>query len=63
MEVFSDPNHVTQENYFIQDQGEQRYGIIGMSHGLVLLLVIFVGRMKDGDEIIPDYFSEKGERL
>ena len=52
IEVFSDPNHVTQENYFIEDQGEQRYGIIGLSLGLVLLLVVFVERTEAGVETI-----------
>jgi uncharacterized DUF497 family protein len=43
-EVFSDPNHVVNENYFIEDQGEQRYGIIGLTRNVVLLLVVFVDR-------------------
>jgi hypothetical protein len=32
--VFSDPNQVTLENYFIEDQGERRYGILGLTGGL-----------------------------
>jgi uncharacterized DUF497 family protein len=42
--VFSDPNHVVNENYFIEDQGEQRYGVIGLTRNVVLLLVVFVDR-------------------
>jgi hypothetical protein len=47
-EVFGDPNQVTVENYFIEDQGGQRYGIIGMTRGMVLLLVVFVDRTGPG---------------
>lgn len=43
-EVFSDPNHVTNENYHIQDQGEQRYATIGLTLNVLLLLVVFVDR-------------------
>ncbi len=46
--MFGDPNHVTVENYFFEDQGEQRYGIIGMTRGMVLLLVAFVDRTEAG---------------
>jgi uncharacterized DUF497 family protein len=42
--VFSDPNQVTSENYFVEDQGEQRYSVIGLSLSVVLLLVVFVDR-------------------
>jgi uncharacterized DUF497 family protein len=42
--VFNDPNHVVNENYFIEDQGEQRYGVIGLTRNVVLLLVVFVDR-------------------
>ncbi len=52
--MFSDPNQVTVENYFIEDQGEQRYGIIGMTRGMVLLLVVFVDRTESAS-------SGKGE--
>ena len=47
-EVFRDPNHITNEDYFIEDQGEQRYGIIGLSLNVVLLLVVFVDRTEVG---------------
>jgi uncharacterized DUF497 family protein len=43
-EVFSDPCHITTENYFIGDEGEQRYATIGMTRDCVLLLVVFVER-------------------
>jgi uncharacterized protein (DUF4415 family) len=39
VEVFNDPNQVVSENYYVQDQAEQRHQVIGMTHGLVLLLV------------------------
>jgi len=40
--VFDDPNHVVSENYFMEETGEQRFQIIGMSRNLALLLVVFV---------------------
>ena len=43
-EVFSDPGHITTENYFIEDEGEQRYGTIGLTRHGILLLVVFVER-------------------
>lgn len=41
-EIFNDPSHVAGENYFMEEAGEQRYQMIGMTQGLVLLLVVFV---------------------
>ena len=40
-EIFDDPNQVVGENYFMEDAGEQRFQIIGMTRGLVLLRVVF----------------------
>ena len=40
--IFDDPNHVVGDNYFMEETGEQRFQIIGMSRNLVLLLVVFV---------------------
>jgi uncharacterized DUF497 family protein len=51
-EVFEDPHHVVGENYFIEDQGEQRYQVIGMTGKLLLLVVVFVDRSDAGMEII-----------
>jgi uncharacterized DUF497 family protein len=34
------PNQIVAEKYFVE--GEQRYQIIGMTKGLVLLLVVYV---------------------
>ena len=51
-EVFNDPNHVAKENYFIEDQGEQRYGVIGLTANVVLLLVVFVDRSEGNVEIV-----------
>jgi uncharacterized DUF497 family protein len=51
VEVFGDPNHVVTENYFFQQEGEQRYQMIGMAGNLVLLLVIFVDRSGEEEEV------------
>lgn len=51
-EVFDDPNHVVSEKYFIADDGEQRYQIIGTARNLALLLVVFVDRSELGSERI-----------
>ena len=51
-EVFDDPNHVAGENYFFDKSGEQRYQIIGMTRGMVLLLVVFVDRSRPDRDVI-----------
>ena len=51
-EVFDDPNHVVGDNYFIENNGEQRYQVIGMTQKLVLLLVVFVDRRHVDVEVI-----------
>jgi uncharacterized DUF497 family protein len=51
-EVFGDPHHVAGENYFIEDQGEQRYQVIGMTRKFLLLLVVFVDRGHADGEVI-----------
>jgi hypothetical protein len=61
-EVFSDPNQVTIENYFIEDQGEQRYATIGLTQGLVLLLVVFVDRTEADIETIHIVSARKAEK-
>ena len=48
--IFDDPNHVVTEDCFVEE--EQRYQAIGMSGGLVLLLVVFVDRSGPAEEII-----------
>jgi len=48
-EIFDDPNHVAGDNYFMEEMGEQRFQIIGMTRKLVLLLVVFV---EPGAEVI-----------
>jgi uncharacterized DUF497 family protein len=60
-EVFSDPNHVVNENYFIEDQGEQRYGIIGLTMNVVLLLVVFVDRTEADVEAIHIISARKAD--
>lgn len=52
VEVFDDPNHVVGENYFLEESGEQRFQIIGMTRKLVLLLVVFVERGSDVIRIV-----------
>jgi len=51
-EVFDDPYQVVLENYFFQDEREQRLQIIGMTRKLVLLLVVYVERLEDEEEVI-----------
>lgn len=51
-EIFDDPNHVVGENYFMEEAGEQRFQIIGMTRNLVLLLVVFVERGADVIRIV-----------
>ncbi|MBL8220768.1 MAG: BrnT family toxin [Bryobacterales bacterium] len=51
-QVFDDPNHVVSENYYVDQDGEQRYQIIGMTRGLLLLLVVFVDRGDADGEVI-----------
>ena len=41
-QVFDDPNHVVGDNYFMEEAGEQRFQIIGVTRNLALLLVVFV---------------------
>ncbi len=57
--VFTDPNQVTLENCYIEDQGEQRYGIIGLTFDLVLLLVVFVDRSGAHVETFPIISARK----
>ena len=35
--MFDDPQRVIQENYFVEDQGEQRHHVIGVTRSLVLI--------------------------
>src|SRR5579875_751173 len=58
-EVFSDPNQFVSENY--EDDFEQRYQIIGMTQGLVLLLVVFVDRSADSREVVRIIQARKAE--
>lgn len=51
-EIFDDPNHVVGDKYFMEETGEQRHQIIGMTRNLVLLLVVFVERGSDVIRII-----------
>ena len=52
VKIFDDPNHVVTENYFIVQEGEQRYQAIGTIEGLVLLLAVFVDRSGLEEEIL-----------
>jgi uncharacterized DUF497 family protein len=60
-DVFDDPNHITVENYFIEDEGEQREGIIGMTRELVLLLVVYVDRSSPQVDRIHIISARKAE--
>jgi uncharacterized DUF497 family protein len=51
-EIFDDPNHVVGENYFMEETGEQRFQMIGVTRRLVLLLVVFVEPGSDAIRII-----------
>lgn len=51
-EVFDDPRQVVLENYFFEAEREQRFQIIGMTHQLVLLLVVFADRSESEEETI-----------
>src|SRR6266700_7486246 len=62
VEAFGDPNQVVRENYFVEDDGEQRYGLIGMTRSLVLLLVVFVERSEADVEILHIISARKAER-
>jgi hypothetical protein len=48
-EIFDDPNHVVGDNYFMEESGEQRFQIIGMTRKLLLLPVVFV---EPGSDVI-----------
>jgi uncharacterized DUF497 family protein len=45
--ISDDPTHVVGENYFMEESGEQRFQIIGMTRKL--LLVVFV---EPGSDVI-----------
>jgi uncharacterized DUF497 family protein len=55
-ELFDDPNHVVGENYFMEETGEQRFQIIGMTGKLMLLLVVFV---EPGSDVIRIVSAQK----
>lgn len=59
-EVFADPFIVTQED--IAEIGEQRWHAIGMTGNLVLLLVVFVERVREGTEIIRIISARKANQ-
>lgn len=61
IEVFSDPNQIVTENYFVE--GEQRLQIIGMARNLVLLLVVFVDRTEKQVEEIRIISARKADAL
>jgi uncharacterized protein len=54
-EVFDDPNHVVGDNYYMEESGEQRFQMIGMTRGLVLLLVVFIEPGSDAIRKAVDY--------
>ncbi|SRR5438309_98779 len=60
-QVFSDPNQIVTENYFFEDQQEQRMQIIGMTKRLLLLLVVFVDRSNADEEVIHIISARKAQ--
>lgn len=54
-EIFDNPSHVVGENYFMEETGEQRFQIIGMTRKL-LLLVVFV---EAGSDVIRIVWARK----
>lgn len=61
-EVFDDPNQVVLENYFFQDEREQRLQIIGMTRQLLLLLVVYVEHLEREEEIIHIISARKASK-
>lgn len=61
-EVFDDPNQVALEDYFFEEQREQRLQIIGMTRQLVLLVVVFVESGEESIHIISARKATKYER-
>ena len=61
-EVFSDPNQVTSRDYHIQDQGEQRFGIIGLTFELILVMAVYVDRSEADAEIIHIISARKADK-
>jgi uncharacterized DUF497 family protein len=47
------------ESHWFAEDGEQRYQIIGLADGGVLLTVVFVFRSDEGDEIIRTISARK----
>jgi len=60
VEAFADPTQVVRENYLIGD--EQRYGLIGLTQNLVLLLVVFVDRSRPDIEVIHIITARKATK-
>jgi uncharacterized protein len=48
-EIFRDPYHIVVED--IADESEQRYNAVGLSRGVMLLMVVFVDRSAPGMEV------------
>lgn len=60
-EAFGDPHQVTVESYFLEDQGEQRQALIGMTQGLTLVFAVFVDRSSPRTEIVHIVSARKAE--
>ncbi len=60
-EVFLDPNQVRSDNYFYSEDGEQRYIVIGLTKGLLLVVVVFVEQDERDEEIIRIISARKAE--
>ena len=62
-EVFDDPNHIVSENYLLAGENEQRYQVIGLSQGMILLAVVFVERSVDSQLVIRLISARKANAL
>jgi len=59
-EVFADPYVILVEDR-IDEYGEQRYHAIGRAGSQVLLLVVYVDRSSDEEEVLHIISARKGE--
>ena len=57
--MFGDPHHVAGENYFVDDHGEQRCQVIGMTRKFLLVLVVFVDYSSADSEILQIISARK----
>ena len=61
-EVFGDSHQVVFENYFIEDQGEQRQTILGMTERLALIMGILVDHDSAAGDTIHLISARKADK-